>query len=85
MYDSAENSSLLINTSKYFIFVYNYKTNIRINLISIIKKFFKIAKAVISKELETILLERLANSFSASVELILKSNGKVIIVGVGKS
>ena len=51
------------------------------------KKILKIAKTVISKELEAIsqLERRLSNSFSASVELILKSNGKVIVVGVGKS
>ena len=51
------------------------------------KKILKIAKTVISKELEIIsqLERRLSNSFSASVELILKSNGKVIVVGVGKS
>jgi len=51
------------------------------------KKILKIAKTVISKELEAIsqLERRLSDSFSTSVELILKSNGKVIVVGVGKS
>ena len=51
------------------------------------KKILKIAKTVISKELKAIsqIERRLSNSFSASVELILKSNGKVIVVGVGKS
>ena len=51
------------------------------------KKILKIAKTVISKELEAIsqLKRRLSSSFSESVELILKSNGKVIVAGVGKS
>ena len=51
------------------------------------KKILKIAKTVISKELEAIsqLKRKLSSSFSESVELILKSNGKVIVAGVGKS
>ena len=51
------------------------------------KKILKIAKTVISKELEAIsqLERRLSSSFSESIKLILKSNGKVIVAGVGKS
>tara|TARA_B100000683_G_C12478668_1_gene550539 strand:+ start:115 stop:1077 length:963 start_codon:yes stop_codon:yes gene_type:complete len=51
------------------------------------KKILKIAKSVISKELEAIsqLESKLNNSFSDAVELILKSKARVIIAGVGKS
>ena len=51
------------------------------------KKILKIAKSVISKELEAIsqLESKLNKSFSDAVELILKSNARVIVAGVGKS
>ena len=51
------------------------------------KKILKIAKSVISKELEAIsqLESKLNNNFSDAVELILKSKARVIIAGVGKS
>ena len=45
------------------------------------KKILKIAKTVISKELEAIsqLKRRLSGSFSESVELILKSNEFLVV------
>lgn len=51
------------------------------------KKILKIAKSVISKELEAIskLDSKLNNNFSDAVELILKSKARVIVAGVGKS
>ena len=51
------------------------------------KKILKIAKSVISKELEAIsqLESKLNNSFSDAVDLILKSKARVIIAGIGKS
>lgn len=51
------------------------------------KKILKIAKSVISKELEAIsqLESKLSDSFSDAVELILKSKSRVIVAGVGKS
>lgn len=51
------------------------------------KKILKIAKSVISKELEAIsqLESKLSDSFSDAVELILKSKARVIVAGVGKS
>ena len=51
------------------------------------KKILKIAKSVISKELDAIsqLESKLNNSFSDAVDLILKSKARVIIAGIGKS
>ena len=80
-------SSLYINKTKSFTFVSNYKTNIRINLMPTKKNILNIAKSVIDTETTSIsqLKSRLTSCFSDAVELILSSEGRLIVAGVGKS
>lgn len=80
-------SSLYINTSKYFTFVSNFKTNIHINLMPNKKNILIIAKSVISTETDAIaqLHNRLTDDFPEAIQIILSSEGRLIVAGVGKS
>ena len=80
-------SSLYINKTKSFTFVSILKTNIRINLMPTKKNILNIAKSVIDAETTSIsqLKSRLTSCFSDAVELILSSEGRLIVAGVGKS
>ena len=69
------------------IFVKNCQTNIHIILMRNTKNILNIAKKVIEVEKESIsqLSNQLTKDFTDAVDLIYKSNGRLIISGVGKS
>ena len=51
------------------------------------KKILLIAQSVISKEIEAIthLQDRLTDDFTRSIQMILSSEGRLIVSGIGKS